>query len=133
MSKYILKRLVISLLTLLVIIFVLFLMLDLMPGSPFNDEKLTEAQKIALYAKYGLDQPFFIRFLKYLQNMLHGDLGVSYVINKNRNVTETRFWFRSASARRPWSSVRFSDCCWVLRLHFIITAGSTLSARSSPF
>ncbi|MCI2155168.1 ABC transporter permease [Erysipelotrichaceae bacterium Oil+RF-744-GAM-WT-6] len=88
MSKYILKRLVISLLTLLVIIFVLFLMLDLMPGSPFNDEKLTEAQKIALYAKYGLDQPFFIRFLKYLQNMLHGDLGVSYVINKNRNVTD---------------------------------------------
>ena len=56
--------------------------------SSENDEKLTEAQKIALYAKYGLDQPFFIRFLKYLQNMLHGDLGVSDVINKNRNVTD---------------------------------------------
>lgn len=87
MTKYILKRLLISILTLLVIIFVLFLMLDLMPGSPFNDEKLTEAQKAALYAKYGLDKPFFVRFLKYLVNMLHGDLGVSYVLTKNRAVS----------------------------------------------
>ena len=88
MSKYILKRVLISLMTLLVIIFVLFLMLDLMPGSPFNDEKLTEAQKVLLYAKYGLDQPFFTRFLKYLASMLKGDLGVSYVINKNKAVAD---------------------------------------------
>ena len=87
MTKYILKRLLISILTLLVIIFVLFLMLDLMPGSLFNDEKLTASQKAALYAKYGLDKPFFVRFLKYLVNMLHGDLGVSYVLTKNRSVT----------------------------------------------
>ena len=87
MTKYILKRLLISILTLLVIIFVLFLMLDLMPGSPFNDEKLTASQKAALYAKYGLDKPLFVRFLKYLVNMLHGDLGVSYVLTKNRSVT----------------------------------------------
>ncbi len=91
MSKYITKRVLISILTLLVIVFVLFMMLDLMPGSPFNDEKLTEAQKVALYAKYGLDQPFFIRFLKYAGNMLRGDLGVSYVINKNRAVTDMLF------------------------------------------
>lgn len=87
MSKYIIKRVLISILTLVVIIFLLFLMLDFMPGSPFNDEKLTEVQKAALYAKYGLDQPFFIRFLKYLGNMLHGDLGVSYVLAKNRSVS----------------------------------------------
>ena len=33
-----------------------------MPGTPFNDEKLTEAQRALLEAKYGLDQPIFIRF-----------------------------------------------------------------------
>lgn len=88
MSKYITKRVVISILTLAVILFVLFLMLSFMPGSPFNDEKLTEVQKQALYAKYGLDQPFFIRFIKYLGNMLKGDLGVSYVLNKNRAVAD---------------------------------------------
>lgn len=66
-----------------------------MPGSPFNDEKLTEAQRLILYAKYGLDQPFFIRFLHYAQNMLKGDFGVSYVINQNFSVTSMivpRFW-----------------------------------------
>lgn len=88
MSKYITKRLIISLATMVVIVFVLFLMLDLMPGSPFNDEKLTATQKAALYAKYGLDQPFMIRFGKYFGNMLHGDLGVSYVLNKNRPVAD---------------------------------------------
>jgi oligopeptide transport system permease protein len=71
-----------------VIIFVLFLMMDQMPGSPFNDEKLTETQKALLYAKYGLDQPFFTRFLNYLRNMLKGDLGVSYVLSKNKAVSD---------------------------------------------
>lgn len=87
MSKYILKRILIALATLIVIIFVLFLMLDKMPGSPFNDEKLTETQRALLYAKYGLDQPFIVRFGLYLKNMLRGDLGVSYVLNKNQSVS----------------------------------------------
>ncbi len=88
MSKYVLKRVLISTMTLLAILFVLFVMLDKMPGSPFNDEKLTEAQKALLYAKYGLDQPFFTRFFKYLGNMIRGDFGVSYTINKNKAISE---------------------------------------------
>lgn len=88
MSKYVLKRVLISLATMTVIIFVLFIMMDLMPGSPFNDEKLTESQKALLYAKYGLDQPFFVRFIQYFCNMLKGDLGVSYVISKNKAVAD---------------------------------------------
>jgi oligopeptide transport system permease protein len=88
MSKYVLKRVLISILTLLAILFVLFLMLDYMPGSPFNDEKLTAAQKALLYAKYGLDQPFFIRFGKYVGAVLRGDLGFSYVLNKNKAVAD---------------------------------------------
>lgn len=83
MKKYILKRVGMSLLTLLVILLVLFILMDLMPGSPFNDEKLTEAQLQLLYAKYGLDQPLMVRFGLYVKNMLTGDLGVSYAINKN--------------------------------------------------
>ena len=88
MWKYIAKRVMISAGALLAIVFVLFLMLDLMPGSPFNDEKLTETQRALLYSKYGLDEPFLIRFIKYLGNMLRGDLGVSYVINKNKAVSD---------------------------------------------
>ena len=69
MSKYIIKRVLISIMTLAAIVFVLFLMLDFMPGSPFNDEKLTAAQKALLYTKYGLDKPFFVRFVKYVLAM----------------------------------------------------------------
>ena len=87
MKKYVGKRILVSLATLFVILLVLFFMMDLMPGSPFNDEKLTEAQLALLYAKYGLDKPFLIRFVTYLKNMLTGDFGVSYAINKNFSVT----------------------------------------------
>lgn len=87
MKKYILKRLGISALTLLVILFILFIMLELMPGSPFNDEKLTEAQRAIINAKYGLDQPVFIRFFNYIKAMLTGDFGVSYNISKNTPIS----------------------------------------------
>ena len=87
MFKYITKRVVISFLTLLVILLVLFLMLELMPGSPFNDEKLTSSQLALLNAKYGLSDPVLVRFFRYVANMFHGDFGVSYVINKNKAVS----------------------------------------------
>ena len=84
MWKYILKRLAISIVTVFLVLFFLFLMLDLMPGSPFNDEKLTETQLALLNAKYGLDQPFFTRFFNYLRLVIfEGDFGVSYAIQKD--------------------------------------------------
>ncbi|MDO5439240.1 MAG: ABC transporter permease [Erysipelotrichaceae bacterium] len=88
MKKYVLKRVLVSIATLLVIILVLFLLMDLMPGTPFNDEKLTEAQLALLYEKYGLDKPLIVRFFIYLKNMLTGDLGVSYAINKNFAISD---------------------------------------------
>lgn len=87
MKKYILKRVLISGVTVLAILLVLFLMLELMPGSPFNDEKLTEAQKVVINAKYGLDKPIMIRFGNYIGSMLTGDFGVSYTISKNTPIT----------------------------------------------
>jgi oligopeptide transport system permease protein len=87
MKKYLLKRTAISIATLLAILLILFLMLELMPGSPFNDEKLTVDQVTLLNAKYGLDQPVFIRFFNYVKNMITGDFGVSYTIAKNTPIS----------------------------------------------
>ncbi len=87
MRKYILKRILISFLTLLVITLVLFILLQLMPGSPFNDEKLTNEQRAALYAKYGLDKPLIVQFFKYVISVFHGDFGVSYNISKNTPIS----------------------------------------------
>ena len=58
-------------------------MLHSMPGSPFNDEKITAVQRANLEAKYGLDKPLPVQFVNYLKAMLSGDFGVSYVIQKN--------------------------------------------------
>ena len=88
MLKYILKRVVMSICTLLVILLVLFTLLQLMPGSPFNDEKLTDEQRAALDAKYGLDQPLVVQFGRYVVNMMRGDLGVSYNISKNTPISQ---------------------------------------------
>lgn len=87
-KKYTIKRLLTSLFTLLAILLVLFILMQLMPGSPFNDEKLNETQKAALYAKYGLDDPIIVQFFRYVGNMLHGDLGVSYKISKNTPIAQ---------------------------------------------
>ena len=70
MKKYIFKRIITSLFTLLAILLILFILMQLMPGSPFNDEKLNNDQRAALFAKYGLDQPVVIQFFKYVLNMI---------------------------------------------------------------
>ena len=83
MFKYVLKRVLISVVTVLIILAVLFTMLHSMPGSPFNDEKITAVQRANLEAKYGLDKPLPVQFVNYLKAMLTGDFSVSYVIQKN--------------------------------------------------
>lgn len=88
MKKYTLKRILTSFLTLLAILLILFLLMQLMPGSPFNDEKLSSDQRELLYAKYGLDQPVIVQFFRYAANMLRGDLGVSYNISKNTPISQ---------------------------------------------
>lgn len=92
MKKYVLKRLVISVITVFVILFVLFMLLSLMPGSPFNnEEKLSPEQLRQLKAYYGLDKPVLQRFFIYLGNMFHGDFGVSYNIQVNMPIRDMVF------------------------------------------
>ena len=88
MKKYTLKRVLTFIFTLLAILLILFILMQLMPGSPFNDEKLNEDMRAALYAKYGLDKPIIIQFFNYVKNMLQGDFGVSYKISKNTPISQ---------------------------------------------
>lgn len=88
MKKYVLKRLLISAVAILSILLVLFLMLQFMPASPFNDEKLTDDQIAQLYEKYGLNDPIHVQYFRYVTNMFKGDYGVSYNIAKNVPVSE---------------------------------------------
>lgn len=83
MLKYCLKRIGMAAATILAIIIILFFLLQLMPGSPFNNERLTDEQKQQLEEKYGLDKSLPEQIVIYIKNILTGDFGVSYNIQQN--------------------------------------------------
>ncbi len=85
--KYIVKRIVMAVLTLLLIILILFTLMKFMPGSPFNVEKLSPALIARLEAKYGLDQPVFVQFFNYLKGLMVGDFGISLKLMKGIEVS----------------------------------------------
>ena len=80
MKKYVLKRLVYLVVTLLVITTLTFFLMHCLPGTPFDEDKVSQlsaAQQQQVYAAYGLDKPLYIQFFKYLGNILKGDFGTS--------------------------------------------------------
>src|SRR5699024_12439222 len=78
MLKYVLKRLGYMVLSLFIIITITFFLMKLMPGSPFNDEKLNEEQKQILNERYGLNDPVPVQYASYLKNVVTGDFGSSF-------------------------------------------------------
>lgn len=88
MGRYVGKRLLSALVTLFVVAVVMFGLLELLPGSPFNSEKLDPVQKDLMTAKYGLDDPVLVRLGLYLVNLVQGDFGVSYNIIPDMPVAE---------------------------------------------
>lgn len=83
MLKYIMKRAVISILTLIVLVTVVFALVRLIPGDPFMSEKLTPTAKANMMAYYGFDKPLHIQYVKYLGNLVKGDLGMSLKANRS--------------------------------------------------
>jgi len=95
MTKFILRRIVISIPTLLGISLVLFAIISLAPGDPFGDIALNpnvppEVQQ-KLRQQLGLDDPVYVRYVKWLTSLLRGDWGVSFV---NRAQVVDLIWQR---------------------------------------
>lgn len=85
---YILKRVLLGILTYLIVVTVTFWVMQLVPGGPWGSEKAkSEAVIAALNERYGLDQPLGIQYLRYLGRALIFDFGVSYNY-KGREVTD---------------------------------------------
>ena len=86
MAKYILKRLLISLATLLVLITAVFFLVRLMPGDPLAAEKMPPEVRANLEAYYGLDKPLIVQYFTYMGQLLKGNMGYSMVYtNKTVN------------------------------------------------
>ena len=78
MGSYILRRLLASALTLLAVVVLSFLVMRLVPGGPFLQEKAIHPKvKAQLEKKFHLDEPLPLQLLRYLGDLLRGDLGPS--------------------------------------------------------
>ena len=87
MFAYIVRRLVLMLVTLFGISVIIFVLLRIVPGNIVDilfDAAgfVDQADKANLEKELGLDQPIVVQYLKWIGGLLHGDLGYSYVSEK---------------------------------------------------
>lgn len=88
MPSLILRRFLTGLLTLFVVISMTFLLLRLMPGGPFDQErKLPPDIQTNIEAQYHLNEPLWKQYALYLGGVLQGDLGPSFKY-KSRSVND---------------------------------------------
>ena len=79
MARYLIVRAFVSILTFLLTVSVVFFLVRLAPGGPFDDERrLPPEVEANLMAAYNLDQPLHRQYLDYLNMLAHGDLGPSF-------------------------------------------------------
>ena len=68
---YILKRVLLAILTIWVVITITFFVMHAVPGGPFMSEKaITKEAQAALEAKYGLDKPLGVQYVTYLKDIV---------------------------------------------------------------
>ena len=85
MAKYIVKRILISIPLIIVTIFIVFILLQVVPGNPIAvmmGEKANPDVIAKVTEEMGLNDPLLQRFGNYIWNVLHGDLGSSYKLNR---------------------------------------------------
>ncbi len=89
MKNYIIRRLLQMIPVFVGIIFILFILLELSPGTPVSNmmnPKMTAEQKEELLIKMGLDKPWYVRFVTWFQEAAKGNLGQS--VKHKKPVTE---------------------------------------------
>lgn len=81
MKRMLIKKIVNIIITLFIIATITFFLMKLLPGSPFDEEKLAELsdeERLEFLARYDLDKPVYLQYVNYLGNLVQGDLGISY-------------------------------------------------------
>ena len=82
MKKFILKRLSMMIPILLCVSLLVFAIVELSPADPtylIANDNLSAEQIEAIRDQYGFNDPFFVRYSKYIYNLIQGDLGISYL------------------------------------------------------
>lgn len=84
MLKYTIKRVGLAIVSVLIVSVITFFVMNLIPGGPFNKEKASSpAVQQALEERYNLDKPVGEQYVIYMNNLLHGDWGVSLLTGRD--------------------------------------------------
>lgn len=96
MATYIVRRLLQSLLIVLIVTILVFIAVNLMPGDPLyifltsmeseyvgQMDTIPEEQLAALRARFGLDKPIYIQYLQWMNGLLHGRFGTSVIYHED--------------------------------------------------
>ncbi len=90
MSRYLIRRILGAIPLLFGVALISFILMQLAPGGPdatyARSPRMTDERLAAIRERLGIDQPLPVQFVKWIQNLLRGDLGLSYV--QNRPVTQ---------------------------------------------
>ena len=122
--SFVLKRIGRGLITIWFAVTVTFLMLRLLPGDPaiaIASTNMTPEIRADLLRTYGLDQPLPVQYFKYLGQLLHGNLGISF--SQNISVTD------SLMQMLPWT-VLLVGVALVVTVLLGIPLGVAAAARS---
>lgn len=86
MYRYVIRRLLLMIPVIIGVSFLVFIILDLAPGSVVDiilPTDATDELRAQVTHELGLDQPVLARYVQFFWGMLHGDFGYSYVLEQN--------------------------------------------------
>lgn len=113
MAKYVVKRVLLAIVTVFIICAITFFSMNAIPGGPFDSEKAPSPEvKAVLMERYNLDKPVGTQFVLYLQNLSHGDFGVS--LKTGREISKTLLGAFEVSAFLGASAAVLALICGVV-------------------
>lgn len=126
MFKYIVKRIILGIVTIWAVATLTFFLMNMVPGGPFLSEKAISPQATAaLEAKYGLDKPMSQRYFTYMTDAMQGDFGDSL---KQRGRTVTSI----ITSRFPVSA-RLGGSCVLVSMILGIPLGCIAALKRGKF
>lgn len=125
MWQTVLRRVLLMIPQLILVSILVFMLAQLMPGDPFYgnlnpNSDLATIERMRHAA--GLDLPWYEQYIKWVGNVLHGDLGTSYVVNKGWAVTRI-------IGQRIWPTLSMGIIAAILT-YFLAITQALLAARN---
>ena len=121
MWKTVLRRILVMIPQLLILSLLVFILAKMMPGDPFTGliNPNSDPKEIArLRQEYGLNDPVWVQYTRWLGNMFHGDLGQSYI---QKVPVTSLIWDRAVNTF--WLSLMTVVLTYLIAIPLGVTAG----------